>query len=155
MSFFIGLTAKVKQIEDENMNTVSLLEEEKTRHFSFEKQAESEKKRLKENFDEAMETLRQEKDMCNDLESENIELKKVALQMICSNCQRMLENPESDCDTPNRKKSERWNIEVFELRRKVEELEKRNREMNRNLERNRGSVEAIRLGFEGKICEVG
>ena len=106
-------------------------------------------------LDEVNQILANEREKRKNLELEALEFKKKERVYENAIAASMEGNEKRVLSNSTRKRGERWNNDVVELRKKVEELERKNRELSNAMDRREYSVEAIKQGFESKLLEVG
>ena len=105
-------------------------------------------------LDEVNKILSDERTKSKKLEIESLEFKKkerVYENVIAASMEGDEKNMLSNFV---KKRGERWNGDVVELRKKIEDLEKKNRELANAADRKEFSVEAIKQGFESKLRDV-
>ena len=106
-------------------------------------------------LDEVNKILADEREKRKKLEVESLEFKKKERVYENAIAASMEGNEKKMLSSFVKKRGERWNNDVIELRKKVEELEKKNRELNNAMEKRDFSVGAIKESFESKLREVG
>ena len=125
--------------------------------IEMKKESENRQKHVEELYnelDEVNKILADERDKSKKLEQESLEFKKK--ERVYENALAASAEGDEKVMLSNfvKKRGERWNYDVVELRKKVEELEKKNRELTNAADRKESSVEAIKQGIENKLREV-
>ena len=105
-------------------------------------------------LDEVNKILADEREKRKNLEVESLEFKKKERVYENAIASSMEGNEKKMLSSFVKKRGERWNNDVVDLRKKVEELERKNRELSNAMDRRSYSVEAIKQGFENKLREV-
>ena len=106
-------------------------------------------------LDEVNKILADEREKRKKLEVESLEFKKKERVYENAIAASMEGNEKKMLSSFVKKRGERWNNDVIELRKKIEELEKKNRELNNAMDKRDFSVGAIKESFESKLREVG
>ena len=147
------LQLKIKQLGLENQQ---LAAESKSSKESLE-DLQQHMEELCQELDDVSKLLTAEREQRKKLEAEVDEVRKQeeyrAKFGVLDNKDSHLEKKGS-LSTLVKKRSERWNVEVYELKKKIEELEKKNRELSTSIDKKTNSVGAIRNGYESKLREV-
>ncbi|XP_065066732.1 golgin subfamily B member 1-like [Rhopilema esculentum] len=104
-------------------------------------------------LDEVNKILADERSKRKQLEAESLEFKRK--ERAYENAIAAKVEAENKDGFPNlmKKRSERWNDDSIELRKRVDDLEKKNRELRNALDRRGCSVESIKQGYESKLRE--
>eukprot|EP00794_Sanderia_malayensis_P006082 gene6082-6785_t len=147
------LQADIDKLEKSNSELVGKLKEEKDLRKQLQKQLED----LNNELDELSDVLCKERELRKRMEEEIVEMRKEEEYRMKF---ESLENKDSHYEEKGslsklvKKRSDRWNVEVYELKKKIEELEKINRELTINLDKKKSSVGSLRQEFENKFKET-
>ena len=152
-SIRICLQTKIDELQRNNSELQGKFKSEREIKRSLQKEAGE----LNKELDALSDVLSKERELRKKAENDNEDIKREQEYWIKFGS---IESKDSHYEEKGnlsklvKKRSERWNVEVFELKKKISELERMNRELTKDLDKKMSSVGTLRHEFECKLKEV-